>query len=65
MKFLVTIEELISENFEVDAETVEDAIEIAKEKYNNGKFVLEPGNLVSKQMAIVSNNNELNDWIEF
>lgn len=65
MKFIVTIEEMVSDNFEIEAETAEDAIRIAEDKYHSREFALEPGNLVCKQMSIVSPNNELTEWIEF
>lgn len=64
-KFTIIIEEMISSNFEVEAETTEAAMRIAEEKYNKGKFVLEPGNLVTKQMAITSPDNALTEWTEF
>lgn len=51
-KFNVTIEEVISEDFEVLAEDEKQAIEIIRDKYKKGEFVLEPGNLLSKQMKI-------------
>lgn len=65
MKFTVTIEETISKDFKVEAETAEEAMEIAEYKYNRGEFVLEPGNLVAKQMAVTSPNDELTEWTEF
>lgn len=64
-KFTVTIEEMVSKDFEVEAETAEKAMEIAEQKYNNGEFVLEPGNLVCKQMAISKPDNECTEWTEF
>lgn len=65
MKYVIAIEEMLSECFEVDATTAENAMQIAEEKYNNGKFVLEPGNLVCKQMAVMSPENETTEWVEF
>lgn len=65
MKFIVTIEEMVSDNFEIEAETAEDAMRIAEEKYHCCEFVLEPGNLICKQMSILSPNNESTEWIEF
>ena len=65
-KFIITIEEMVTEDFEVFAETEEEAIEIATKKYDSGEFVLEPGNLVSKQMKahnVTDNTNT--DWFEF
>lgn len=65
MKFVICIEEMVSEEFEVEAETPDRALEIAEEKYNSGEFVLEPGNLVSKQMCITFPGDECTEWIEF
>lgn len=59
-KYSITIEEMISKTFEIFAENDEQAENIAIEKYNSGEFVLDPGNLVSKQMQI---NNETEDYI--
>ena len=64
-KYVVTIEEAISQDFEIEAETSEDAMKIAEEKYNSGEFVLEPGNLSAKQMAITSPDDEVTEWSEF
>lgn len=59
-KFSITIEEMISKTFEVFAENDEQAENIAIEKYKSGEFVLDPGNLVAKQIQI---NNETEDYI--
>jgi hypothetical protein len=64
-KFTITIEEMITETFEVLAIDDEHAIEIAIEKYNNGEFVLAPGTLVAKQMSVESDGNIPIDWFEF
>ena len=63
-KFKVIIEETVSDIFEVDAVSTEEAINIAIEKYRAGIFVLEPGNLVTKQLSII-NSTEETEWIEF
>lgn len=64
-KYTVTIEETVSQGFEVEAESAEEAMKIAEEKYHNGEFVLEPGELVAKQMAITSPESEATEWTEF
>ena len=64
-KYVICIEETVSDEFEIFAESKEDAIEIAIEKYKNAEFVLEPGVLCFKQMAIVSPNECTTDWQEF
>ena len=61
--FNITIEEVISQNFNIEANTYNEAISIAKEKYNNGEYVLEPGNLLEKRIAVLNGKNC--EWIEF
>jgi hypothetical protein len=65
-KFKVIIEEHVSETFEVEAEDIGVAMEIAEEKYNNGEFVLEPGNLTAKLMMAESDDGkDVTEWVEF
>lgn len=64
-KFIIAIEETVVQNFEVGAETLEQAMEIAEEKYNNGEFVLEPGEICFRQMAVVKSDEEMTEWTEF
>lgn len=49
--FEIIIEEVVSDTFLVKAKDYEEAMEIATKKYNDGEFVLEPGNLESRTMA--------------
>lgn len=65
MKFTIAIEEMVSEYFDVIAETAEEALEIAEEKYKSGEFILEPGNIVGTQMAVISPEDEATAWTEF
>lgn len=66
MIFTVTIEELISQEFKMNANSLEEAMNMAKEKYNEGEFVLAPGTLISKQMqAINENSKDITEWTEF
>jgi hypothetical protein len=64
--FLVTIEETISQEFSVKAESYDEAVRIASNKYKSGEFVLSPGNVVHKKMT-VENIVEGKDceWFEF
>lgn len=64
-KFVITIEETVCQNFEVEAENAEQAMEFAENKYQNGEFVLEPGEVCFKQMAIMKPDDEATEWIEF
>lgn len=63
--YTITIEETVSDSFEVVAEDEGKALEIAKDKYKSGEFVLEPGNLQSKRIAVSNLNKEISEWIEF
>ena len=65
-KFCVVIEETVSEEFEVEAENKDDAIKKAVEKYKNGEFILSPGNLESKKISVVDDDNDkISEWIPF
>lgn len=64
-KFTVVIEETVVDKFEVNAETEDAALEIAKEKYNKGEFVLEPGEVQYKQIAVMESIGENLEWNEF
>jgi hypothetical protein len=65
MQFKITIEEMVSQSFNVEAETMEEAMETAEAKYKSGEFVLEPGNLVTKQMMAENDNGDSTEWTEF
>lgn len=63
MKFLVNIEEVVCEKFEVDAESMEEAQRIVKRAYESGEIVLEPGELVEKRIAVF--DEATNEWSEY
>lgn len=66
-KYNVMIEETVWETFEVEADTQEEAKEIAAQKYRDAEFVLEPGNLCATRMHIVDEHNCTvadDDWEE-
>ena len=63
-KYVVTIEEVVSEEFVLEADSL-DAIEKTIANYNEGSFVLEPGNLIETNILIKNEeNNESSDWFE-
>ena len=64
-KYVFAIEETIVQEFTVYAENSEEAFEIAEKKYNSGEFVLEPGEVHYKQMAVISPEDEATEWVEF
>ena len=61
--YKIGIEEIVSAVFEVEAEDSEQALEIAKAKYRSGEFVLEAGELQSKNIAVLE--PESTEWKEF
>lgn len=66
MIYSITIEETISQEFKIDASSMEEAMNIAEKKYNSGEFILAPGALVAKQMyAENESGTETSEWIEF
>ena len=64
-KIKVTIEEHISQTFEVEANDIEEAMEIAEEKYYNCEFVLDPGEVSSRLMMADDGKGECTEWSEF
>ena len=61
MKYKVVIEELVSDTFEVIANSKDAALDIVKQNYLNGKFVLEPGELQQARVTCLSNGGQLID----
>lgn len=64
-KFKITIEEHVSETFEVEANDIGEAMEIAEEKYYDGEFVLEPGEVSARLMMADDGNGDCTEWTEF
>ena len=60
--FTITVEELISQDYTVLAESREDAIRKTIEMYKRGEIVLEPGDLEMKRIHVSGNKDE---WVEF
>ena len=64
--FKIYIEEHVLGTFEVEANDIGEAMEIADEKYGCGEFVLEPGELTSKlMMAEDKEGSDSTEWVEF
>ncbi len=65
MEFKVIIEETVAQEFAVEAACREEALEIAREKYESGEFVLCPGEVQGRRMAACEPADEAREWIEF
>ena len=65
-KFKITIEEHISQSFEVEAADIEEAMEIAQNDYHNGFLIVESAEINAKlMMAEDEETNEATEWVEF
>lgn len=53
MRYTVLVEEVVSQEFAVEASSPEEALRVAKDQYSKGEIVLEPGNLEQVSMKIV------------
>ncbi len=66
MKYKITIEETISQEFEKEANSIEEAKDKAIKDYESGKLVLEFGTVLEKQINVINeSNNETTGWEEF
>ena len=59
MKYDVTFEETIVQTFEIEANSLEEATEIARQKYKNGEIVVEDGELHST--VVCASNKETDE----
>lgn len=53
MRYTVLVEEVVSQEFAVEASSPEEALRVAKDQYSKGEIVLEPGSLEQVSMKIV------------
>lgn len=65
MKYTITIEETVAKDFEIEADSAEEAHKTAERKYKSGEFVLDPGECQFRQITITSPNKEATEWREF
>ena len=62
MVYKVNIEETVNGEFEVEANSNQEAFDIARRKYFDGEFVNEPGKLTCVQMAVAERNEDYSHW---
>ena len=65
MKITVTIEEHISQAFEVEADTIEEAMQIAEQKYYDGEFVVDSFNAPNAKLMMADDGQYQTEWEEF
>ena len=61
--YRIIIEETLSDEFEIEADSEEDAIDKAINEYNEGNFVV-GSNVTFRQISIVEDDG-FKEWIEF
>ena len=65
-KFIVTIEEHLVQSWDIEAKDMEEAEEIAKEKYRSGEFSLDKTDKTTQLMQIEDLiENTATEWFEF
>ena len=64
-KYRVVIEETVSEEFEIEANSEEDAVSRAIQEYEAGNFVVGSDNVECRRISVVDKDGELTDWIMF
>ena len=65
MKYTITIEETCTKDFDIKADSAEEAYETAEQKYKPGDFVLDPGDCQFRPIAITKPSKEATEWREF
>ena len=64
--FMVTIEEQISKTFEVEALDMEEAMQLAEDRYRSGEYVLDgESNVSARLMSVEDEDGKSTDWVEF
>ncbi len=64
-KYMIAIEETCIQEFSVLAENVDEAHRISREKYRNGTFVLDPGELVSTSIGVFDADKNDMTWEDY
>ena len=64
-KYRVVIEETVSEEFEIEATSEEEAVSNAIQEYDAGNLVVGSDNVEHRQISVIDDDGELTNWIEF
>lgn len=64
-KYKITIEEHVSETFEIEANSMEEAMKIAEEEYYNEEFIIGPNVTARLMQGATEDYEEVTDWVEF
>ena len=62
-KYTIVIEETVVGEFEITAESEQEALEEARQEHKKANFVLEPGELQHAKIAIAKPNEDAFEWL--
>lgn len=62
MKIKVIIEETISQEFEVEVSSIENAVTEVQEMYRDGSIVVDNANLLDAQLGILDKDGVVDSW---
>ena len=65
MKIKVIIEERISGEMEIEADSIEDAMDKAEEYYYNGEFAIDPFSVPNCKLMYADDGEHQTEWTEF
>ena len=63
--FNITIEEHVSETFEIEANSLEEAMRVAEECYYNQDFIIGPNVTARLMQGATEDYEEVTEWVEF
>lgn len=63
--YKITIEEHISETFEVEANSLEEAMQSAEKSYYNEEFIIGPNVTARLMQGVTEDYDVVTDWVEF
>ena len=64
MKVKVTIEEVISQVFEIEVTDMEHAYDEVRQMYKDSKLVLDQADLTAASVAIHEHDEDVSDWLD-
>ena len=66
-KFYVTIEEHYTQTFEIEAADIEEAMEIAEDKYTTGELTVDVDTYPTAQLMMAEDESgtDSTEWVEF
>lgn len=65
MKIKVIIEERIAKEMEIEANSIEDAMEKAEEYYYNGEFAIDTLGIPNCKLMYADDGQYQTEWVEF